>query len=144
MKSTGDPRRDAIRNIIQRDRESAIDDLIKKEEESSSFWIIKDSENNYYCNGKKVITTGKQKYIKILDVVYSLIPQGGQKSYSEIIKLAKIRKIQDMDKRSIQKALTAKSSYLYKNTGISFIVGNGIPLFVADPDGKFLMFNNKK
>ena len=113
----------------------------KKQNINNKYWLVKKSDK-YYFDGN-LLDIKNADYFKTFDIVFSFIPKGGKTTYEKIIKVGKTRDLRDIDRRSIQRALTTKASYLYKNTGIIFYVG-ATPLFEADPKGKFLQFNNKK
>jgi len=111
----------------------------------SPCWITKDSEGNYFYEAKKVFVKSKSaKYMKIFDSVFSLIPQGGEISYDAILTECKSRRLTAVQK-SILRALTIKDASFFKYVkDVPFQPLYGIPLFVANQNGKVLTFNNKK
>lgn len=107
-------------------------------------WLVK-KEGTYYFNGNLVYIKSKNaQYIRILDIVYTLNPHGGDVTYSKIIQLGSERGIK-LKKKTIQQALTGSTANLFQYVEtIKRMPAYGIPLFEAKQNGKELVFNNKK
>lgn len=120
---------------------------ITKKNLDNKYWITKNEEGEYLFNESLVdIKNHKAQYVKIFDVTYSLKPEGGQITYSNIIDGCKKRGL-TITKKSIQGALTAKGSnanFFRYVKDIKQAPSHGVNLFRAQNDGKHLEFNNKK
>jgi hypothetical protein len=112
---------------------------------SKESWIIKDRKTgDYFYDGNKVSIRSKDsQYAKIFDAVFSLVPQGGEVSYENIIKQCDARRLK-IDKKAIQKALTGKDANFFRYVKtIPLQVGYGEVVFQAKNNGTGLIFNNK-
>ncbi|HAE36410.1 MAG: hypothetical protein UR85_C0002G0033 [Candidatus Nomurabacteria bacterium GW2011_GWF2_35_66] len=122
--------------------------IIKKKEQPVSLptlWLAKKDDGNYYYDGNRFyIKNKKTKYTIILDVIYSLKPEGGKVEYKKIIELCKKRG-KNINKKSILRALTGKDATLFRYIKeIKQKLPYDMDLFVAMQDGKEIEFNNKK
>ena len=81
----------------------------------------------------------------MFDVVYSLKPLGGKVEYKKIIEQCKKRRLKNVGKKSVLRALTGKDANLFKYVKeIKQEPAYGISLFVAMQNGTEIEFNNKK
>ena len=109
------------------------------------FYITKD-DARYYFDGNLVYFKSKNaQYAVMFDVVYSLKPLGGKVEYKKIIEQCKKRRLKNVGKKSVLRALTGKDANLFKYVKeIKQEPAYGISLFVAMQNGTEIEFNNKK
>lgn len=108
-------------------------------------WISRDGPESFLYNERKVFVKNRQaQYARIFDVVFDLVPQGGGITYKKIIEQCKVHGLRTT-RRAIQKALSGKSADLYRYVkDIPARAPDGVPFFVAQKNGKTLVFNNRR
>lgn len=115
---------------------------VKKPSVSDRCWVTKSKDGTYRFEENIMHITNKDAdYAKIFDVVFSLIPQGGEVAYDSIVTACQTRGLKT-DKKAVQRALTGKDANFFRYVEIAQRPKYGIPLFEATPNGKKLKFNN--
>ena len=115
-------------------------------DEKLIYWIVKDKKTgDYLFDGTKIHITNKEAdYARIFDAVFSLIPQGGEVSYPDVISQCKSSRL-TVNKSAIQRALTGeKANFFLYVPDVNQAPTHGVRLFEATRNGKKLIFNNKR
>lgn len=107
---------------------------------SGEYWVVRDEEGNFWFDGNRVhFKNPNGGYARIFSTIYSLVPYGGDVSYSRIKKL-----LPKADRDAVLRALSGEKANLYAYVpGIKYMLDFQTPLFDAIP-GKGIRFNNKK
>lgn len=111
-----------------------------------SLWVTKDSNGDYCFDGKRIYIKSKDAdYAIIFDIIYFLTPLGGKMEYKKILEECKKRKLQNVNRKSILRALTGKKANLFRYVkDLKQELPFGTNLFVAMQNGKEIEFCNQK
>lgn len=114
--------------------------------ERSVLWITKSNNGDYLFDGSLVYIKNKEsQYVKVLDSIVALKPNGGEISYQELIRECKSRGLSRINKKKILRSVSGDSAILFKNLkDIKRTPSFGIPIIEASQKGDSLKFNNTK
>lgn len=138
---------DLIYTLIFNPKIKAIDpkDFINREE---IFYINFDNDI-FYFNGLPLSLTKTANYYKAFCILYSLIPDGGEALFSDLIKKTResLRPYKTKDEPEIikflQDNLTGKKNGFQRKAGIPDLLDNGKSILV-NIRGRGIQFNNEK